>query len=125
LQSGGGINTLSLYNTIVAGNTSGGAEEDITGTLATGSSFNLIGTGGGLSNGVNGNLVGIAYPQLAALGNYGGTTQTMPPLPGSPVIDAGGPTSLTTDQRGLPRPVGTAAEISNLLRFSHGQRAND
>jgi len=111
LQSGGGINTLSLYNTIVAGNTSGGAEEDITGTLATGSSFNLIGTGGGLSNGVNGNLVGIAYPQLAALGNYGGTTQTMPPLPGSPVIDAGGPTSLTTDQRGLPRPVGTAADI--------------
>jgi hypothetical protein len=35
------------------------------------------------------------------LGNYGGLTQTMPPLPGSPAIDAGGPTTLTNDQRGF------------------------
>jgi len=42
-------------------------------------------------------------PELAELGNYGGPTQTMPPLPNSPVIDAGGATALTTDQRGLPR----------------------
>ena len=42
-------------------------------------------------------------PRLAPLGNYGGPTQTMPPLPGSPAIDAGGTTNLTTDQRGFPR----------------------
>lgn len=42
-------------------------------------------------------------PRLAPLGNYGGPTQTMPPLPGSPAIDAGGTTDITTDQRGLPR----------------------
>lgn len=42
-------------------------------------------------------------PRLAPLGNYGGPTQTMPPLTTSPAIDAGGTTTLTTDQRGLPR----------------------
>ena len=42
-------------------------------------------------------------PLLAPLGNYGGPTQTMPPLTTSPAIDAGGTTTLTTDQRGLPR----------------------
>ncbi len=43
---------------------------------------------------------------LAPLGNYGGPTQTMPPQPGSPAINAGGTTTLTSDQRGLPRSVG-------------------
>ncbi len=54
-------------------------------------SYNLIGTGGsgGLVNGVDGNLVGVANPGLGALGNYGGPTETIPLLPGSPAIDAG------------------------------------
>ena len=68
---------------------------------------NLIGTGaaGGLANGVNGNLVGVTNPLLAPLGNYGGPTQTMALLPGSPAINAGtnGPGIPTTDQRGLGR----------------------
>jgi trimeric autotransporter adhesin len=48
-------------------------------------------------------------PGLAALGNYGGPTQTMLPLPGSPAFCAGTsslPSPLTlpsTDQRGFPR----------------------
>ena len=50
---------------------------------------------------------------LAPLGNYGGRTQTMPPLPGSPAIDAGSNalalspdgTPLVTDQRGFARVV--------------------
>lgn len=46
-------------------------------------------------------------PMLAALGNYGGSTPTMLPMPGSAAICAGSamfvPTGLTTDQRGLPR----------------------
>jgi hypothetical protein len=114
IQPSGGTNSVTLYNTIVSGNTSGGAPGDITGTLASGSSYNLIGAGGGLANGVNGNLVGITNPLLATLGNYGGTTQTMPPIPGSPAIDAGGFTTLTNDQRGLPRPVGAAADIGSV-----------
>jgi hypothetical protein len=44
---------------------------------------------------------------LAPLGNYGGFTQTLLPLPGSPAICAGLiadiPSGVTTDQRGLPR----------------------
>ena len=50
-------------------------------------------------------------PLLAPLGDYGGPTQTMPPLPGSPVIDAGDVSSFTTDQRGLAMTVGSAADI--------------
>src|SRR5262249_49090076 len=41
---------------------------------------------------------------LAPLGNYGGPTQTMPLLPGSPAIDAGTSTGApTVDQRGQAR----------------------
>jgi hypothetical protein len=50
-------------------------------------------------------------PKLGTLGNYGGPTQTIPLLSGSPAIDAGNPSGctdgsghlLTTDQRGYPR----------------------
>jgi hypothetical protein len=51
-------------------------------------------------------------PVLGTLGNYGGPTQTMPLLSGSPAIDAANPSGCTdglghllkTDQRGKPRP---------------------
>jgi hypothetical protein len=107
----GGTATLALHNSIVSGNLSGGAPGDITGTVTAGSSFNLIGVGGGLTNGVNGNQVGVNDPVLAPLGNYGGLTRTMLPLPGSPAIDTGGATTLTTDQRGFPRVQGAAPDI--------------
>jgi large repetitive protein len=55
------------------------------------------------SNGSNGNVVVLYSLNLASLGNYGGPTQTAPPLPGSPAICAGAPTSASKDQRGLPR----------------------
>jgi hypothetical protein len=70
---------INLKNTIVSGNTGG----DVNGTTDLGN--NLIG----------GNAL------LAALGNYGGPTQTMASLPGSPAINAGTATGApTTDQRG-------------------------
>jgi hypothetical protein len=84
-------------------------------------SYNLIGTGGsgGLSNNDgNHNQVGAANPGLAPLGDYGGPTQTMALLPGSPAIGAGNPAlavdpttkkPLTADQRGY-QPV-TMADI--------------
>jgi hypothetical protein len=54
----------------------------------------------------NGNFVG-ANASLAPLANYGGPTQTQPPLPGSPAICEGLiadiPAGVTTDQRGLSR----------------------
>jgi hypothetical protein len=46
-------------------------------------------------------------PLLGPLADNGGLTRTMAPSAGSPVIDAGSAFGLTTDQRGLPRPVDT------------------
>lgn len=57
-------------------------------------------TGSGLTEGPN--LI-VADPRLAPLGDYGGPTPTMPPLPGSPAINSGGSsTPGSTDQRGFP-----------------------
>lgn len=84
-----------IKNCIISGNSAAGGAQDFAGTPATGSGGNLIG----------------GAPVLAPLGSYGGFTPTMPPLLNSPVIDAGVPTALVTDQRGLPRPVGAAADI--------------
>ena len=59
-------------------------------------------------------LIVAADPKLAPLGDYGGPTQTMPPLPSSsPAVDAaitlaGSP---TTDERGLPRIFGGFPDI--------------
>jgi hypothetical protein len=49
----------------------------------------------------------IADPRLGTLGNYGGSTQTIPLLPGSSAIDTGNNTICpATDQRGVVRPQG-------------------
>ena len=82
----------------------------------------MIGTGGsgGLADGVDGNIVLTSLTELglAALGNFGGPTQTMALLPGSPALGAGviadypgTSTPITTDQRGLPldAPIRTSA----------------
>jgi choice-of-anchor C domain-containing protein len=51
-------------------------------------------------------------PVLAPLADNGGPTMTMALLPGSPAIDAGvSVPGVTTDQRGIPRPQGSAPDI--------------
>ena len=129
-SSGGGglsgIGTVTLNNTIVAGNLSGTSADDIPNTLQVKSSaYNLIGTGGsgGLTNGVNGNQVDVANPELATdLTHNGGPTQTIALLKGSPAIDKGSNTlavdpntkqPLATDQRGtvFPRIVNGTVDI--------------
>ena len=105
-EYGGGIfGNATLQNTIVANSTSGG---NCYGTL-TSNGYNLSSdstcsfSGSGDLNNTD--------PQLGTLGNYGGPTQTMPLLTGSPAIDAGNPNGCTdgsgnllkTDQRGAPR----------------------
>jgi fibronectin-binding autotransporter adhesin len=111
---GGGLwvptgNTTTLTNTIVAGQAAGG---DIEGALQAGSANNLVGDGSemsGITSGSNGNQVGTAQapidPLLSPLGNYGGPTQTVALLPGSPAIGGGitGTGIPTTDQRGQQR----------------------
>src|SRR5262249_41340324 len=120
--SGGGLSigsasvSASVVNTIVSANTNNSGFTDISGTVNTGGSKNnLIGIGGGLTNGVNGNKVGFDHPILATLGSYGGPTRTMVPLPGSPAIDAGSnaliPSGVKTDQRGFARISGKSVDI--------------
>jgi hypothetical protein len=105
---GGGIfndGVLTITNTIVGGNSSPfGADIYSDGVLTYGGS-NLVQT---VYNGLfqYGPAPLTSTPDLAPLGNYGGPTQTMPPLPGSPAIDTGSnaaTNNFATDQRGYPR----------------------
>ncbi|MCX6856151.1 MAG: putative Ig domain-containing protein [Verrucomicrobia bacterium] len=64
-----------------------------------------------------GPLVGTATaprdPVLESFNLYGGTTFTMPPRVGSPALDQAAvlDPALTTDQRGLPRPLGIRPDL--------------
>jgi CSLREA domain-containing protein len=108
-----------LHNMLIAGNLRGTSRDDVAGVLNSGSDFNLIGDGTGLSgisDGTSGNHIGSSAipidPRLAPLGNYGGPTQTVPLLLGSPALGAGSTAyAAATDQRGLPRVVGGAIDI--------------
>jgi hypothetical protein len=108
--NGGGIflkaGTAMLQNSIVSNSTHGGnCSGNITSkgyNLSSDNTCNFNGPGD-LNN---------TDPKLGQLGNYGGPTETIPLLSGSPAIDAGNPGGCTdghghllkTDQRGRPRP---------------------
>jgi hypothetical protein len=119
---GGGIEiasgTVTVANTILAGNTASVTGPDVFGTVSS-RGYNLVGDGSG-SSGFNaaGDKVGThsspINPLLAPLGNYGGPTQTMALLPGSPAIRAGNPNATglpATDQRGFARIVNGFMDI--------------
>ncbi len=110
-NDGGGIHSAyldysieALSNTLVAGNT--GPNGDIYGTIEI-AHYNLISnaaSSGGITNGVNGNIVGVD-PLLGPLQNNGGTTPTHALIVGSPAIDKGlnrliSPLLHAFDQRG-------------------------
>jgi hypothetical protein len=111
-DGGGGLSSKSaanmrLLNTIVAGNSSGAGAIDVSGPI-TSLGHNLIGVTDGSTGWVDNDLTGTAAdpldPQLGGLGDYGGSTATIPPLAGSPALDAGDPALLgTRDQRGVLR----------------------
>jgi hypothetical protein len=102
------VTSVTLNNSIVGANTVGSspsstaADADIHGPITA--NYCLIqNTTTDASIAGSNNLLGVS-PLLGTLGNYGGTTQTMPLLSGSPAIDAGQnsliPSGVTTDQRG-------------------------
>ena len=67
--------------------------------------------GCGLTQGVNGNIIGLD-PKLGPLANNGGPTQTMTLGIGSPAIDSGSGTACPlTDQRGVGRPQGAGCDM--------------
>jgi hypothetical protein len=132
--NGGGISTginLSLNNSVLAMNTaSNGSANDISGSVASGSSFNFFERGspsistGGLMNGVNGNIVGngaggFLSARLSALDYYGGAIPTFVPLAGSPLLDSGDDTvGAISDARGVPylRNDGNGVDIGAVER---------
>jgi len=106
---------LAVSSSTISGNSSTNSTGGIAGPVSSFPMSNSIATGnvngdcsvsGGScpANGTGGNVLGVAA-NLAALGNYGGPTQTMIPLPGSVAICAIVPTGTGTDQRGMPWPV--------------------
>ncbi len=105
---------IESHNSIISGNQNNNGFSDINGgNLVSGSSYNLIGVGGGLTNNVDNNIVGIDDPVLDALTNNGGTTSYhhVPSNSSSPAYNAGDSSSLTTDQLGNPRGVYGADDI--------------
>jgi hypothetical protein len=122
--SGGGIfndsfsgATVSVKNTIVAGNAAQTSSPDAAGIFAS-HGFNLIGIADGSSGWTGADLTGSSStplnPLLGPLQDNGGPTQTMALLPGSPAVDAGDNTGAPAfDQRGVgyPRIVGDIIDI--------------
>jgi hypothetical protein len=112
---GGGIwndeTTLAVMNardTVLAGNIAP-TSADVSGSLDS-QGHNLVGNGTGGSGFADTDLVGTEAspidPMLEPLGDYGGPTETMRPLPGSPVVNTGDNSAAPeTDQRGFPRIV--------------------
>jgi hypothetical protein len=102
---------LNVTNSIIALSTGQDIYNWPASTISAGGSNivqSLVDTGGTVYGAAS---VLSADPLLAPLGNYGGPPQTEPPLPGSPAVDSAlGPT-LSTDQRGFPRPLGLAPDI--------------
>ncbi len=112
-KAAGGIENhgiLTAKSTIVAGNTGG----DVFGVLAAGSTHNLVqdpANSGGLTNGINGNILGVD-PLLDGFASNGGPTQTKALRAGSPAIGKGvNPNNLASDQRGGPFVRGTVVDI--------------
>ena len=115
---GGGIfnaGALTVDNTLVGDNTG----YDLFGNAAT-ANFSLIQSNAASIIDPSTDIFGVS-PLLGPLGNYGGPTETVPLLSGSPAIDAGSVSlavdpsgnPLTTDQRGIgyPRTQNGAVDI--------------
>ncbi len=129
--------TIFITNTTIAGNKfgiqnpSGGSHSlTVTNSIVAGNSTNCLILSGAITDGGNNLEYGVgapasscpfttnavhADPLLGTLANYGGLTQTLPLLPGSAAIDAGDSSTCQNtngtapvagkDQRGVSRPV--------------------
>ncbi|MCE5267526.1 MAG: Ig-like domain-containing protein [Planctomycetaceae bacterium] len=123
---GGGLyssgSTQTFENTVISNNSGPSGGPDVYGA-ATSLGHNLIGdTTGSNGFGAVGDLLNVD-PMLGPLADNGGATQTCALLPGSPAIDAAKTVSSpATDQRGVLRPQGAAADIG---AFEAAPVAND
>lgn len=115
---GGGVfgfeTTIFSSNSIIANNSAGDTGADCYTTVSI-SDVSLIETTDATICMVSGagTLITGTDPQLGPLQDNGGPTETHVPAQGSPVLDAGS-TTLTFDQRGEPRPAGSAPDIGSV-----------
>lgn len=133
-NNGGGLHRGStnvnffIRNSIIAGNNGVSTSPDVTNSTGglDSEGNNIIGnvgtsTGWEMSDLLNTN------PMLGTLADNGGPTMTFLPMAGSPAIDGGQncvldltcatnnpPQAVTTDQRGVMRPSGTAVDIGSV-----------
>ncbi len=104
---GGAI--LNMGNSILAGNTSPGGENNIAavGTFVS-QGYNIIGNNFEplvITGNTTGNLLGVNPSFDSMLRDNGGPTKTLALRPCSPAIDAGNPSTFPpVDQRGITRP---------------------
>ncbi|HWE03675.1 MAG TPA: Ig-like domain repeat protein [Tepidisphaeraceae bacterium] len=118
--------TCTVVNSIIADNLNNGTDTgDASGTF-TSYGYNLVGATDG-SSGWNvadktGTAASLLSPDLGALANNGGPTDTFLPNAGSPVIGAGTtlfvPAALVYDQRGLDRETSGAVDIGAVEQAS-------
>ncbi|MFT7223396.1 MAG: hypothetical protein ACI82Z_000931 [Cellvibrionaceae bacterium] len=152
--SGGGLfasdnstvnRNVTINHSIIAGNLSNtGSEPDCRITIATtftSEGYNILGDDRGCSFVAGpGDQIGDSTtpvdPLLGLLSDNGGPTETHPLLNGSPAIDAGRPAgcidpllfaALTTDQRGMTRPLdgGSGAAICDIGAYEYSEDSGD
>lgn len=110
---------VDLKGNLFAGNSAVSGPDMFVDPLATLTSlgFNLLedGSGSGLVDGVNGDIVG-QPAMVQPLANNGGPTETHTLSPGSVAIDVIPPEecSVTVDQRGEARPVGGGCDLGSV-----------
>jgi CSLREA domain-containing protein len=124
-QKGGGIsqeswNTARIYlkNTIVVNNasTNYNANRDCAGQITSGG-HNLVGSSAGCPIVYWAGDQSTYNPKLGGLQDNGGLTKTRALLSGSPALNAipdgtgGCGSDYTSDQRGIPRPIGGACDV--------------
>jgi len=120
---------VTITNSTISGNSATGSGGGIWGGFAGSNSIFANENGGNVTNGEvtslghnlftdtpPGTLLPTVLlntdPLLGPLADNGGPTFTMALLPGSPAIDTGSASAgVTADQRGIPRPQGTAPDI--------------
>jgi len=110
------LSQLNLTNSIVAASTGDDIYNWSGSTIVAGGS-NIVQTLNNAGTLVNSASVIATDPLLAEFGNYGGSTQTVPPLPSSPAINAGydaAASGLATDQRGYRRLSGAHVDIGSV-----------
>jgi hypothetical protein len=136
LQGGGGlyseVGTTEIVNSTFSANTAGvGGAGSVSGTLTLSSTIVADGLAGSLPSNCGGPITSLGHnldsgatcgfaavgdlsstaALLGPLRSAGGATPTHALLVGSPAINHGGASCPATDQRGVPRPQGTACDI--------------